>query len=54
MTNEEATDMQARLTSLGAARKSGAISEAEYQRRLKEMRTLAEQHGADTLKEIQN
>ncbi|MCY1744648.1 SHOCT domain-containing protein [Ensifer sp. SL37] len=54
MTNDEAASMQARLSSLGAARKSGAISEAEYQRRLKEMRALAEQHGADTLKEIQN
>lgn len=54
MTNEEAADMQARLTALGAARKSGSISEAEYQRRLKELRALAEQHGTDTLKQIQN
>ncbi|KOF22545.1 hypothetical protein AC244_03210 [Ensifer adhaerens] len=54
MTNEEAADMQARLTALGAARKSGSISEAEYQRRMKEMRTLAEDHGSDTLKQIEN
>ncbi|WP_309486603.1 SHOCT domain-containing protein [Sinorhizobium sp. 8-89] len=54
MTDEEAVSMQSQLTALGAARKSGAISEAEYQRRLKELQLLAEQHGADTLKQIEN
>ncbi|MGZ2372357.1 hypothetical protein ACVJMZ_002973 [Sinorhizobium medicae] len=54
MTNEEALNMQGRLTALAGQRRSGAISEAEYQRRLKELQLLAEQHGADTLKEIEN
>nr|WP_225166427.1 hypothetical protein [Ensifer sp. IC4062] len=46
--------MQSRLTALAAARQSGSISEAEYQRRLKELQLLAEQHGDDTLKQIAN
>ncbi|MCA1494622.1 hypothetical protein [Sinorhizobium alkalisoli] len=54
MTDEEALNQQERLTALAAQRRSGSISEAEYQRRLKEMRALAEQHGADTLKQIEN
>jgi hypothetical protein len=54
MSNEEAASQEARLTALGAARSSGKISEAEYQRRLQELRLLAANHGTDTLKEIQN
>ncbi|HXV29666.1 MAG TPA: SHOCT domain-containing protein [Sinorhizobium sp.] len=54
MTNEEAVNMQERLTALASQRSSGSISEAEYQRRLKELQTLAEQHGPDTLKQIEN
>lgn len=54
MTEEEAVSMQSRLTALASARQSGSISEAEYQRRLKELQSLAEQHGADTLKQITN
>ncbi|MBP1887027.1 SHOCT domain-containing protein [Sinorhizobium mexicanum] len=54
LTDEEAVSMQTRLTALAAAHKSGSISEAEYQRRLKELQLLAEQHGADTLKQIAN
>lgn len=54
MTEEEAVSMQSRLTALATARQSGSISEAEYQRRLKELQLLAEQHGADTLKQIAN
>ncbi|OBZ94108.1 hypothetical protein ADU59_18100 [Pararhizobium polonicum] len=54
MSNEEAASQQAKLTALGSARSSGAISEAEYQRRLKELQLLAANHGADTLKQIQN
>ena len=53
MSNEEAASQSARLTALGAARSSGKISEAEYQRRLKELQLLAANHGADTLKQIQ-
>ena len=54
MSNEEAASQSARLTALGNARSSGQISEAEYQRRLKELQLLAANHGADTLKQIQN
>jgi hypothetical protein len=54
MTDEEALNMQGRLTALSAQRASGAISEAEYQRRLKALQLLAAQHGPDTLKQIEN
>jgi hypothetical protein len=54
MSNEEASALQAQLTSLGAARKSGAITEAEYQSRLAELRRLAAQHGAETQAQIAN
>jgi hypothetical protein len=53
MSNEAAASQSARLTALGAARSSGKISEAEYQRRMKELQLLATNHGTDTLKEIQ-
>ena len=54
MSNDEAAQLSARLSALSGKRKSGEISEAEYQRRLKELQALAANHGADTLKEIQN
>ena len=54
MTDEEAVNMRGRLTALAAQRRSGAISEAEYQRRLKELQLLAEQHGPEALKQIEN
>jgi hypothetical protein len=54
MNNEEATALQAQLTSLGALRKTGSISEAEYQVRLAELRKLAAQHGAETQAQIAN
>ncbi|OAP34538.1 hypothetical protein AU381_24720 [Sinorhizobium glycinis] len=54
MTDEDAVNMQGQLTALAAQRKSGAISEAEYQRRLKELQLLAERHGAEALKQIEN
>jgi hypothetical protein len=53
MSNDEAASQSARLSALGAARSSGQISEAEYQRRLKELQLLAANHGSDTLKQIQ-
>jgi len=53
MSNEAAASQSARLTALGAARSSGKMTEAEYQRRTKELQLLAANHGADTLKEIQ-
>jgi hypothetical protein len=43
MTDEQARAQQAQLAGLAARRKSGAISEAEYQRRVKEMRALRAQ-----------
>jgi hypothetical protein len=54
MSDEEAGNLQQKLTALGAQRKAGAISEAEYQRRVAEYRKLAKQHGADTLSKIAN
>ncbi|KQR67842.1 hypothetical protein ASG25_00390 [Rhizobium sp. Leaf384] len=54
MTNEEAASLSSKLSALSARRASGAISEAEYRRRLAELNALAEHHGADTLNEIRN
>lgn len=54
MSNEEAASQSARLTALGSARSSGQITEAEYQRRLKELRLLAANHGSDAQKQIEN
>ncbi|NBB47304.1 SHOCT domain-containing protein [Rhizobium sp. CRIBSB] len=54
MGNDEAAALQAQLTSLGAARKAGTISEAEYQARLLELRRIAAEHGAETQAQITN
>lgn len=54
MSNEEAQSLQAELTALGTARASGALTEAEYQRRLAALRKLADQHGQETLSQIEN
>ncbi|MBA4798057.1 MAG: SHOCT domain-containing protein [Rhizobiales bacterium] len=54
MSNEEAAALQSQLTSLGAARKAGTISEAEYQGRLAELRRIAAEHGAETQAQIAN
>lgn len=43
MSNDEAKEMSARLSALGAQRKSGQISQAEYDRKVQEMRKLAKQ-----------
>jgi hypothetical protein len=51
--DQQAGDLQKQLTALGAGRKAGTISEAEYQRRVAEMRKLAAEHGQDTLSQIQ-
>lgn len=51
--DQQAADMAKQLTALGAARKAGSISEAEYQKRVADMRKLAAEHGQDTLSEIQ-
>ncbi|MBV2185369.1 MAG: SHOCT domain-containing protein [Rhizobium sp.] len=52
MGNKEAAELQAKLSALGAARKAGTISEAEYQRRLLELRKLAAEHGQDAQAQI--
>ena len=52
LTDEEAAAQQAQLTALGAAKRRGTISEAEYKRREAELRRLAAQHGQQTLDEI--
>lgn len=54
MGDDEAGGLQKQLTALGARRKAGTISEAEYQRRVAEFRKLAAEHGTDTLSEIGN
>ncbi len=54
MSDQEAADMQAKLSGLAHARKSGNISEAEYRRRVEEMRRLAREHGTHTQAEIAN
>ncbi|MFB2552069.1 SHOCT domain-containing protein [Ensifer soli] len=54
MTDAEAQSMEARLSRLSSARASGAISVAEYERRRRELEALADNHGADTLREITN
>ena len=43
MSNEEADKQEAQLSHLAAQRKSGAISEAEYNRRVEELRKLNRQ-----------
>ncbi|WP_237367930.1 SHOCT domain-containing protein [Rhizobium sp. SL42] len=52
MNNEEAAALQQQLTALSSARQSGSITEAEYQRKLAELRTLAAQHGPETQAQI--
>lgn len=54
LSNEDAATTSKRLSALSARRASGAISEAEYKRRLVELQALAERHGTDTLNEIRN
>lgn len=52
MSDEEAAAHAARLSALAGSRRSGAISEAEYRRRLAELDALGANHGRDTLAEI--
>ena len=51
--DQQAGDMVKQLTALGSQRKAGTISEAEYQKRVADMRKLAAEHGQDTLSQIQ-
>jgi hypothetical protein len=50
--DQQAAGMVKQLTALGSQRKAGTISEAEYQKRVAEMRKLAAEHGQDTLTQI--
>ncbi|HVK90301.1 MAG TPA: SHOCT domain-containing protein [Mycoplana sp.] len=52
--NDEAAAISGRLSALGAHRQAGTITEAEYRRQMLELQALAANHGADTLKEIEN
>lgn len=45
MENDQAKKVESRLSALGAARRAGTVTEAEYQRRLAELRALAADHG---------
>jgi len=53
MSDAEASQMQGELTALSDGRKSGAISEAEYWRRVKELEALAANHGQDMVTAIE-
>ena len=53
MSDEEAASYSARLTALSSRRRSGAISEAEYRRKLAELQALRDGHGKATLSEIE-
>jgi len=50
--DEEYNKAEPRLASLARQRRSGSISEAEYQRRVAEYRKLAAEHGKDALAHI--
>lgn len=47
MSDEEAAGLQGQLSGLSAQRASGQISEADYQRRVEELRKLAAGHDAE-------
>lgn len=52
--DEEAVGSEAQLSALAAAKENGSVSEAEYQRRLAELRRLAAEHGRDAEAAIAN
>lgn len=52
--DDDATSSQAQLERLARARSTGAMSEAQYQARVAELRRLAGQHAADAEKQIAN
>lgn len=54
MDNDDAAKVEARLTALSHQRQAGTVSEAEYQRRLAELRRLASEHGTAAEAEIAN
>ncbi len=54
MSDSEAAAIGARLEALAGARRAGAISQAEYQRRLAALRKLARTHDTEATGEIEN
>ncbi|HUH49697.1 MAG TPA: SHOCT domain-containing protein [Mycoplana sp.] len=54
MSNEEAASISARMSGLVSQRRAGTISEADYNKEMLELQALAANHGADTLKDIEN
>ena len=52
--DEEAAGSEAELSALAQARANGHVSEAEYRRRLAELRRLAAEHGSDAEAAIAN
>ncbi|MGV8937083.1 MAG: SHOCT domain-containing protein [Allorhizobium sp.] len=52
MTDIDALQVESELSALGVARESGAITDAEYQKRLAELRKLAAEHGPETQAQI--
>ncbi|MDI7863946.1 hypothetical protein MRS76_18495 [Rhizobiaceae bacterium n13] len=54
LSDTEASSIEAQVTALGAQKRAGNVSEAEYKRRLEELRKLANAHGEEALSEIAN
>ena len=54
ISDAEFTTRESQLSALAASRASGAITEAEYQRRVDELRRLGSQHAADAERQIAN
>ncbi|MGE6740186.1 SHOCT domain-containing protein [Allorhizobium pseudoryzae] len=52
--DQEYTSREAQLSALASARASGAITEAEYQRRIDGLRRLASEHAAEAERQITN
>ena len=53
LSDQQAGDAQKQLTALAASKQAGTITEAEYEKRVAEMRKLAAEHGSDTLSQIE-
>lgn len=54
MSDNEASTIEGKMKALAAEKHAGNVSEAEYKRRIEELRKLAQQHGQETLSEIAN
>ncbi len=54
MDDSEATRIQAQMSALTASRNAGAVTEAEYQKKLADLRLLAATHGAAMQAKIAN